>query len=344
MFRGLLQVLPGTATRTHKTVMAADKARAFWITGPGQSEIRAEKLAAPSAGEVLVRTLYSGISRGTETLVLAGAVPPSEFARMRAPFQAGDFPAPVKYGYSSVGVVEEGPPELRGRTVFCLYPHQTRYVVPAPAVTPLPDGVPPARAVLAANLETAVNALWDAAPRIGDRVAVVGAGTVGALCAWLAAGVRGCVVELIDIDARKAAVAEALDVAFKRPEGAAPDADVVIHASGSESGLATALSLAGFEAVVLEVSWFGERRPQLALGEAFHSRRLALQSSQVGTINAAQRSRWTPQRRLGLVLELLAAPALDSLISGESRFDELPQVLARLATGREYTLCERIVY
>ncbi len=344
MFRGLLQVLPATATTTFKTVMAAEKARAFWITGRGQSEIRAEQLAAPSRGEVLVRALYSGISRGTETLVFQGGVPPSEFVRMRAPFQAGDFPAPVKYGYSSVGVVEEGPQGLRGRTVFCLYPHQTRYVVPAAAVTALPDDVPPPRAVLAANLETAVNALWDAAPRIGDRVAVVGAGTVGALCAWLAAGVRGCAVELIDIDARKAAVAEKLDVAFKRPEDATRDADVVIHASGSETGLATALSLAGFEGTVLEVSWFGERRPQLALGEAFHSRRLALKSSQVGTIGPAQRSRWTPQRRLALVLELLAAPALDSLISGESRFDDLPAVLARLASGREYTLCERIAY
>jgi hypothetical protein len=334
----------GPAPETPKTVMAAQKARALWITGRGQSEIRAEKLAAPSAGEVSVRALYSGISRGTETLVFEGRVPPSEFARMRAPFQAGDFPAPVKYGYSSVGVVEEGPDELRGRAVFCLYPHQTRYVVPAAAVTPLPEIVPPARAVLAANLETAVNAVWDAAPRVGDRVAVVGAGTVGALCAWLAAGIRGCAVELIDIDARKAAVATALGLPFKRPDDAARDADVVIHASGSEAGLATALELAGFEATVLEVSWFGEARPKVALGEAFHSRRLKLESSQVGTIGPAQRSRWTPQRRLRLVLALLAEPALDSLISGESRFDDLPAVLARLATGREYTLCERIAY
>jgi hypothetical protein len=325
-------------------VMAAERARAFWITGRGQSEIRAEKLAAPNASEVLVRALYSGISRGTETLVFEGGVPPGEFARMRAPFQAGEFPAPVKYGYSSVGIVEEGADELRGRTVFCLYPHQTRYVVPAAAVTALPDDVPPARAVLAANLETAVNALWDASPRIGDRVAVIGAGTVGALIAWLAAGVRGCDVELIDIDARKQAVAKALGIAFKKPDDAARDADVVIHASGSETGLATALSLAGFESTVLEVSWFGELKPKVALGEGFHSRRLTIKSSQVGTIGPAQRSRWTPRRRMQLALRLLAAPALDSLISGESRFDDLPAVLARLATGGEYTLCERIAY
>lgn len=316
---------------------------AFWIVEPGRGEIRAERLAAPRADEVVVRALFSGISRGTETLVFSGAVPESEHGRMRAPFQAGDFPAPVKYGYSSVGVVAEGPASLRGRAVFCLYPHQTRYVVPAESVHALPDDVPPARAVLAANLETAVNGMWDAAPRLGDRVAVVGAGAVGCLVAWLAAR-AGCDVELVDVDARKAAAAKGLGVAFATPADAARDADLVVHASGAALGLATALELAAFEATVLELSWYGARRPEVALGEAFHSRRLTLKSSQVGAIAPAQRPRWSTRRRMALVLSLLADERLDALISGESRFEELPELLPRLATSPGYTLCHRIRY
>ncbi len=324
--------------------MSGVDARSFWVVEPGRGEIRAEKLRAPSADEVLVRTLYSGISRGTETLVFAGRVPPAEFARMRAPFQAGDFPAPVKYGYSNVGVVEQGPAALLGRHVFCLYPHQTRYVVATAAVHVLPDDVPPARAVLAANLETAVNGLWDAAPRVGDRVAVVGAGTVGCLVAWLATRIAGCDVQLVDVDERKRAAAQRLGVAFDAPGSAARDADVVVHASGSAAGLATALELAAFEATVLEMSWYGDGRPAVPLGEAFHSRRLTLRSSQVGAIATAQRARWSTQRRMQLVLRLLRDAVLDTLVSGASAFDELPAVLARLASPSEYTLCHRIEY
>jgi threonine dehydrogenase-like Zn-dependent dehydrogenase len=273
-----------------------------------------------------------------------GKVPRSEHERMRAPFQSGEFPAPVKYGYCNVGVVEQGPKELRGRHVFCLFPHQTRYVVPVDALRALPADVPPARAVLAANLETAVNALWDAVPRIGDRVAVIGAGTVGCLVAWLAARIVGAEVELVDIDARKAAAATALGVAFRSPSAATRDVDIAIHTSGSGSGLATALDLAGFEATVIELSWYGDNAPAVPLGGAFHSRRLTLKSSQVGAVAAAQRARWSHARRMDFVLKLLARPELDSLISGESRFDELPALLSRLTASPGYTLCHRIVY
>jgi threonine dehydrogenase-like Zn-dependent dehydrogenase len=319
-------------------------ARAFWVAEPGRGEIRAEPLRAPAANEALVRTLYTGISRGTEALVFKGRVPPGEKARMRAPFQAGEFPAPVKYGYSNVGVVEQGPAELANRRVFCLYPHQTRYVVPADALHVLPDGVPPARAVLAANLETAVNVLWDAAPRIGDRVAVVGAGTVGCLVGWLAARVAGAEVELVDVDERKSAAAHALGVPFRLPAAAHRDADVVVHTSGSAAGLATALELAAFEATVAEASWYGDDAPAVPLGGPFHSRRLTLKASQVGAVADAQRARWSHARRMELVMRLLAHAELDSLVTGESPFDELPAVLARLATSPGYTLMHRIVY
>jgi 2-desacetyl-2-hydroxyethyl bacteriochlorophyllide A dehydrogenase len=323
---------------------AALQASAFWVTAAGEGKLLGETLTEPAAHEVLVRTLYSAVSRGTEALVFRGEVPASEYTRMRAPFQQGDFPAPVKYGYINVGEVERGPASLRGERVFCLYPHQTRYVVPAEAVIPLPPGVPPARAVLAANMETAVNALWDLAPRVGDRVAVVGGGAVGCLCARLAAQIPGCRVELVDVNPRRAAIAAQLGVEFAVPDVAAPDADAVIHCSGTAPGLATALRLAGFEARVLELSWYGTRAIALPLGEAFHARRLQLISSQVGSVAAAQRARWSHRRRLGLALGLLEDAALDVLITDESPFASLPEVLAGLSNGPGETICHRIAY
>ena len=325
------------------TRMAHD-AHAFWVAAPGRGEIRTEPIGTVTAGNVRVRTLFSGISRGTESLVFRGRVPPSEFQRMRAPFQAGDFPAPVKYGYSNVGIVEDGPPDLRGRRVFCLYPHQTRFVVPAAAVHVLPAETPPGRAVLAANLETAINGLWDARPLAGDRVSIVGAGAVGSLVAWLAARIVGCEVELVDVTPSKSRIAHALGVRFATPETATAEADVVLHASGAPQGLARALQIAGFEATVVELSWYGDRDVPLALGQAFHARRLTIASSQVGTVAAPQRARWDTRRRMQLALRLLAHSSLDALITGENDFDELPQVMERLASEPGDALCHRIRY
>jgi NADPH:quinone reductase-like Zn-dependent oxidoreductase len=324
--------------------MSSDAARAFWIVAPGRGEIRAEPLPAPSPGDVVVRALFSGISRGTEALVFQGRVPASERQRMRAPFQAGEFPAPIKYGYASVGRVEQGRADLVDRQVFVLYPHQTRYIVPADSVHVLPERVPAERAVLAANLETAVNVLWDAGPHVGDRMAVVGAGTVGCLVAWLAARMPGGDVELVDINPRRAPIARALGTRFATAESASEQADVVVHASGSAEGLALALRIAGFEATIVEASWHGAERVPVPLGEAFHAKRLTLKSSQVGSVAASQRARWDTRRRMQLALELLADPALDVLITGESEFDALPDVMARLATAPGDTLCHRIRY
>lgn len=320
-------------------------AQACWLLEPGRAAWREEHLPSPGPADVVVRTLHTGISRGTELLVFRGLVPASEQQRMRAPFQSGDFPAPVKYGYNSVGIVEQGPVDLLGRAVFCLYPHQTRYVVPVDAVHVLPASVPSARAVLAANLETAINALWDASPRVGDRIAVVGGGTVGLLVAWLAGQVPGSFVQVVDPNPARREIAEHLGLAFARPEEAAPEADLVIHASGRPEGLSTALGLAAFEATVLELSWFGEQPVAVPLGGAFHARRLTLKSSQVGHVATAQRARWTYQRRMALALSLLADARLDALITDNSPFTQLPSVLASLAKGdAAHTLCHRIDY
>jgi len=319
-------------------------ARQFWIRKPGHGEIVAADLAPRQEGEVLVRAIYSGISRGTEALVFRGEVPKSQHEAMRAPFQDGRFPGPVKYGYSSVGEVVEGPTGLRGRTVFCLYPHQDLYCVPAAAVTPLPDGLPEGRAVLAANAETALTAVWDARPGPGDRIAVVGAGVVGLLVAWLCHRLPGAEVVTFDIDPGRAEVAAALGLAFTGEPPVGLDADLVVHASGQEEGLRTCLAAAGLEATILELSWYGDRSVSLPLGEAFHARRLTLKSSQVGRIPAERAARWDHGRRMDAALRLLLDPRLDALISGESDFDELPETLERLSRDPAGALCHRIRY
>jgi threonine dehydrogenase-like Zn-dependent dehydrogenase len=319
-------------------------ARAFWLRSPGAGELRAVALSGPGPDDVLVRTLYSGVSRGTETLVFQGGVPESQYNTMRAPFQDGDFPGPVKYGYLNVGVVETGPPHLRGRTVFCLYPHQTAYVVPAAAVTVVPDGVPPARAVLAGTVETAVNALWDAAPLVGDRIAVVGAGMVGCCVAALLVRFPGVRLQLVDTDPGRAAVAAALGVDFALAADATGGCDLVVHASATSDGLQRSLDLLAPEGTVVELSWYGDRPVRVALGGAFHSGRLTIRSSQVGTVAPARQGSRTFADRLALALELLRDPVFDALITGRSRFEELPDVLERLAAGTLPALCHLITY
>ena len=323
--------------------MSSD-AHAFWLREPGVGEIRPAPLREPGPGDVLVRTLRSGVSRGTETMVFRGGVPASQYAAMRAPFQDGDFPGPVKYGYLSVGVVEQGPPELRGRTVFCLYPHQTAYVVPAQAVVVVPDDVPPARAVLAGTVETAVNALWDGGPLLGDRITVVGAGMVGCSVARLLTRIPGVQVTLVDIDATRADVAAALGVGFALPADAGGGRDLVVHTSATSAGLQQSLDLLAPEGTVIDLSWYGDAEIRLSLGGAFHSGRLGIRASQVGVVAAARRGRRTAAERLALALDLLRDPAFDALITGVSRFDELPDVMARLAGGSLPALCHTLSY
>jgi NADPH:quinone reductase-like Zn-dependent oxidoreductase len=321
-----------------------EEARAFWLREPGRGEIRPVTVADPGADEVLVRTIRSGVSRGTETLVFRGGVPPDQYAVMRAPFQEGEFPGPVKYGYLNVGQVERGPGHLRGRTVFCLYPHQTSYVVPVDAVVVVPDDVPPSRAVLAGAVETAVNAVWDAPPLVGDRITVIGAGMVGCCVARLISRFPGMQVTLVDVDGSRGETAEVLGVDFALPEEAAGDQDLVVHASATSAGLQKSLDLLGIEGTVLDLSWYGDTQVELSLGGSFHSRRLGIRASQVGMVAAARRGRRSTADRLSLALQLLRDPAFDALITGTSGFDELPEVMASLSDGSLPALCHTLTY
>ncbi|MGN8025866.1 zinc-dependent alcohol dehydrogenase [Microbacterium sp. 22242] len=317
-------------------------ATAWWTTDAGLGEFRTEPLAAPGPDEALVRTLWTGISRGTESLVASGAVPESESERMRAPFQAGSFPFPVKYGYLNVGVVEEGPAELRARTVFSLFPHQSRFVVPASALVPVPDGVPARRAVLAGAVETAVNVLWDAAPAVGDRVVVIGAGMIGGALARLACGIPGAEVTVVDVDPAKRTVVEALGARFAEAGDTIAVADVVIEASGSAPGLQAALRAAPTDGEVVVASWYGARAVPLELGADFHSRRLTIRASQVGAVAANRRSRRSTRDRLELALRVLEDPAFDLLLGATSSWRRLPEITAALADGTAGALCETI--
>ncbi|MDQ0446018.1 2-desacetyl-2-hydroxyethyl bacteriochlorophyllide A dehydrogenase [Methylobacterium aerolatum] len=323
---------------------AGSRTTALWYTAPGRAELRHEALPPAGPGDVVVETLWTALSRGTERLVFHGLVPDALHGRMRAPAQEGPFSFPVKYGYCAVGRIAD-PAGGASPFVFALRPHQARFVAPRDGVHPVPPGVPPRRAILAANMETALNAVWDSGAGPGDRIAVVGGGAVGLLAAFLASGIVGCEVTVIDRLPERASLARHLGVAFAAP-GTAPrgEADVVFHASASQEGLAEALSLAGDEGRVVEMSWYGTRPVSVPLGEDFHVRRLSLMSSQVGQVSASRRPRWTYARRMGKALDLLADPRLDALITGEVAFADLPEALPRLLAPEADGLCTAVRY
>jgi hypothetical protein len=321
-----------------------EPAQALWYVAPGRAEIREEKAVIPGPNEVRVRALFSAVSRGSEALVLGGRVPESEFERMRAPFMGGSFPFPAKYGYATVGTVEAGPASLLSRSVFALHPHQSIFNVPSSAVVALPDSVPPRRAVLAANMETALNAVWDAAPGPAGRIAIVGAGVVGALVGYLCGQVPGAQVTLVDINPARAELAHSLGMKFAVPEAAPVDCDLVFHVSGTAEGLATALRLAAFEATVIEVSWYGDALVPVPLGGAFHSRRLKLVSSQVGHVAPSHRADWTHGHRLAAAVEMLSDARLDALLAPAIAFSELPARLPDILSPKSGVLCQLVAY
>jgi len=316
------------------------KAHALWLVNKGQADVLEMPVRQEPDG-LIIKTLYSGISRGTERLVFEGRVPRNEHETMRAPFQEGDFSFPLKYGYSSVGTCLQG--ALEGKTVFALFPHQTLFALPVDAAILVPNSIPPERAILTANMETALNIVWDAGVLPGDKVAVIGAGVIGALTAYLSAKILGTEVTLIDIDPSKASIAQAFNCQFKSPEALDESFDVVIHASATSQGLATGMKIAGIEAKIVEASWYGDRETPVRLGAAFHQKRLQIRSSQVGRLPLDKTARWTFRRRLEKAISLLKDPVLDHLISGESSFETIAHDYSKILNAKD-TLCHRIRY
>jgi threonine dehydrogenase-like Zn-dependent dehydrogenase len=320
-------------------------ARALYYTAPMQGELRDVVLGSADANTAIVRTEFTALSRGTERLIASGLVPDEEAARMRCPLQEGDFPFPVKYGYCAVGVVEDGPAPWIGQRVFVLHPHQARFSCDIRWLNVVPDFVPPARAALAANMETALNAIWDSGVSAADRVVVVGGGLVGLLITYLAAKMPGTEVTLVDVNPERAMIARHFGAEFAQPPHAPTGADVVFHTSASEAGLATAIAAAGQETKVIELSWYGSRRIAAPLGGLFHAGRVSLVSSQVGTISPGHAARgWTYSSRLQAALRLLADETLDQLITGRVRFDDLPPAIPRLLASDAPGLATLVTY
>lgn len=317
--------------------------RSLWIETAHRCAIREQSLDPVQSDQVLVRTLYSGISRGTESLVLAGKVPPSEFERMRGPHMEGTFSFPVKYGYSAVGTIEAGPDDLIGKRAFCLHPHQDRFVTDKHMIALLPETLPPERGILAANMETALNIVWDAVIQPGDRVAVFGAGVVGTLIANLSSRIAGTNTVLVDTNADRRMHAQAMGIAFTEAGTLKGEFDVLINASAAGAALSEAIEHAGTEARIIEASWYGDKSISIPLGGAFHSKRLQLISSQVGAVPPSRRARWSFGRRMAKALELLEDARLNYLISGETDFADLADEYPRILSSQT-TLCHRIRY
>ncbi len=295
-------------------------ARSFWIAGKAKGELRDIELGALAPGHARVRMILSGVSRGTERLVWQGGVPESEYQRMRAPFQDGAFPFPVKYGYCAVGRIVAG--AKAGTRVFALHPHQDEFDLPEGAAVPVPDDVPDTAAPLAAHLETAINALWDHPVRVGDRVAIIGLGAVGLCLANLACRIPGA--EIVCVDPAPAAQARAKAMGLRVADGA-EDRDLVFHTSATAGGLRAAIDAAGFEATIVELSWYGDGAVAAPLGGAFHAKRLTLAASQVGHVALPRRVTRPHRARLELALHLLADPAYRLDLGAPIQFAELPE-------------------
>jgi threonine dehydrogenase-like Zn-dependent dehydrogenase len=324
--------------------MVHTSAHALWYTEPWVAELREEALAEPGPGQVLIRSLYSGVSRGSERLVLSGSVAESERERMSCPMQDGVLPFPVKYGYSAVGRVEQGGGDLLGQTVFVLHPHQDVFVAPVDRVYRLPKGVPARRATLAANMETALNAMWDSGAGPADSIAIIGGGNVGLLVGFLAARLPGAGVTLVDVCPERRKIAAAFGCRFAAPDAAPSRCDVVFHTSATSAGLAMAIRCAGFEAPIVELSWYGAGTAAAPLGGAFHSQRLKLICSQVGHVSQSRRPRWSRRQRMEAALRLLLAPELDLLTAVEIPFEETAERLPKLLRGDAAGLAPVISY
>jgi len=330
------------------------RSEAMRLTYPEKNSVILEPvdLKQLSKDEVLVKALYSGISRGTESLVYSGKVPSSEWSRMRCPNQTGEFSFPINYGYASVGkVISVGSDVTNtkaGDKVFVLHPHQDRFIVGDSWINVLPDDLQdPEIAVLSANMETALNANWDADIENRKSIVVVGGGVVGILTAYVAKQLSGKKPVLIDIDERKAELANKFGFDFALARDAASEDfgkfECVFHTSASEKGLQLAIDLAVFEGRVIEMSWYGDKPISINLGGAFHSQRISLISSQVGHVSANKRQSHSHSDRMSLAMDLLRNSALKALLKPIVPFADLPDRLDEVLTSSE-TLCPLVTY
>lgn len=322
------------------------EARALWHDGRQKSSIRKEELHPLQEGWCEIQTVFSSISPGTESLVARGKVPGEVQGDMACPYMGGEYPFPVKYGYSLVGEVVAGSRDMKGKMVHVLHPHQTRCRVREEDVYPVPPAVPAERATLASNMETAVNALWDSGATIGDRVLVVGFGTVGSLVTRLVSGLPGVRVQVVDTDTEKVKLAGQMGFEASTPDGGEGGTgfDLVFHTSGTGKGLQAAVDRVGFEGLVVDLSWYGNRKVSLALGGTFHTGRKKIVSSQVSYVAAGKRSRWDRNRRKELVFSCLEDAGYDAHLTSAVSFEDLPELFRTLRNSPARELSYLVTY
>jgi 2-desacetyl-2-hydroxyethyl bacteriochlorophyllide A dehydrogenase len=319
-------------------------AAAVWFPRARSVELRTEELAETGPDEVRVRATLSAISHGTEMLVYRGEV--DRDLALDLPTLAGGYGFPLKYGYASVGRAVGLGRQVRGLRegdlVFALHPHQDEYVVSESLVRRLPDRTTPEQGVFLANLETAINVVLDAKPRLGEVVAVFGQGIVGLLVTQLLrrSGARSIAVEpsaLRRSFAERCGAEAAItpgDGALLRSLTGGRGADIAIDASGSPAALQEAIDCVAPEGTVVVCSWYGEKPVPLDLGGSFHRGRVRLVSSQVGRIDPALAPRWDRERRLGLAVDLLGELVLAELITHRFPFARASEAYA-LLDGRD---------
>jgi 2-desacetyl-2-hydroxyethyl bacteriochlorophyllide A dehydrogenase len=323
-------------------------AAAVWFPRARVVELRTETLPEPGPDEVRVRAVLSAISQGTEMLVYRGEVDAG--LALDLPTLAGGYGFPLKYGYASVGRAVAVGRDVRavseGDLVFALHPHQDEYVLSESLVRHLPDRTTPEQGVFVANLETAINVVLDAKPRLGEVVAVFGQGVVGLLITQLLRR-SGARVVAVEPSALRRSFAErcGAELAITPQDGTVlrrltrgRGADLAIDASGSPSALQEAIDSVALEGTVVVCSWYGEKPVPLDLGGLFHRRRVRLVSSQVGRIDPSLAPRWDRERRLELATSLLGELVLADLITHRIPFARAADAYALLDGGDAETV------
>lgn len=328
-----------------------------WFSSAREVDVRPETMPDVGPREVRVVATASAVSHGTEMLVFRGQIP--EGLELDLPTLRGSFDFPIKYGYASAGRVVEAGADVRrlkpGDPVFVHHPHQSTYVVPEAMPVRLPDGLDPTLGVFLANVETAANVVIDAAPRLGERVAVFGQGVIGLLITQLLRRTGPGQIIVVEPVARRRELARQVgaDVALdanadvvsairELTDGAG--VDLVIEASGSVGALDRALETLAFGGTCVVCSWYGTKPVQLRLGGPFHHRRLRIVSSQVSTIDAALQPRWTQQRRLALARDLLADLELGALISHRIPVEQAAEAYALVDQHADQTVQVILTY
>jgi threonine dehydrogenase-like Zn-dependent dehydrogenase len=321
------------------------RSHALWHRSASESEIITGDIRKEEGKELLVESFFSLVSIGTERTVALGMVPPEIREQMKVPYMEGSFSFPCKYGYSLVGKIIRGPAGLKNRFVHLMHPHQDMAWVHPSSVFPLPDGIPPRRAVLAGNMETAVNALWDSEISVGDSVLIAGFGIVGALIALLASCIPGVAIVVLETNEKRRSLAAKLgfDLFENFRTGNTPF-DAALNTTGDENALQICIDNTGFESQVTEVSFYGTKAVSVRMGGNFHISRKRIAVSQVSNLPLKKLARWDHLRRKQLVYNLLKDNRFDCLVENAVPFHDAPVLFKLIRSNAMHEISVLLTY